>query len=174
MGEFQKHLRTAWKQKRILELSILTSKRKRRSTKSNYDSYENPRKKVKKDVGTSLLNASRRKKREKKPTRKLLNQHLEDAEASYMPDNAPPPEPVMDEPPEALYQVEMILDDRWNSGLKRKEWLVKWEGYSVEESTWEPIENLEGNVKFADYEEQKEEERKKILESEGTVTDVWF
>merc|ERR1719361_1865371 len=63
--EFQKHLRNAWKQKRILELSILTSKRKRR-TKSTYDaSWEQPRKKVKKESGTSLLRASR-KRREKK------------------------------------------------------------------------------------------------------------
>ena len=53
------------------------------------------------------------------------------------------------------YQVEMILDDRFNDDLQRKEWLVKWEGYTVEESTWEPLENLDGNVKFADYQDAK-------------------
>ena len=53
------------------------------------------------------------------------------------------------------YQVEMILDDRFNQELQRQEWLVKWEGYTVEESTWEPLENLDGNVKFADYQDAK-------------------
>lgn len=181
--DFQKQLRQSWKQKRILELAILTSKRKRRSTKpAGYDNYENPRKKVKKEAGTSLLQASRRKKREKKPSRKLLNAHLDQgyAEPAYQepPQRYTPPQETIieeEEPAEALYQVEMILDDRFNGTLKRQEWLVKWEGYSVEESTWEPIENLEGNVKFADYMEQKESSKKKLLENQGgSVTDVWF
>ena len=51
--------------------------------------------------------------------------------------------------------MEMILDDRFNEELQRKEWLVKWEGYTVEESTWEPLENVDGNVKFADYQDAK-------------------
>merc|ERR1719159_1749814 len=75
--EFQRHLRQAWKQKRILELDLLAAKRKRKSKQAAYDpSYEQPRKKVKRESGGGLLQASRRKKREKKPTKKLLNQHM--------------------------------------------------------------------------------------------------
>jgi hypothetical protein len=48
------------------------------------------------------------------------------------------------EPDEEFYQVETILDKKKQG--KKTLYLVKWEGYSVEESTWEPISNLK-NVK---------------------------
>lgn len=38
------------------------------------------------------------------------------------------------------YVVEQITDKRLKNG--RTEYLVKWQGYPVSESTWEPIENL--------------------------------
>jgi len=194
--EFQKHLRNAWKQKRILELSILTSKRKRR-TKSTYDaSWEQPRKKVKKESGTSLLRASR-KRREKKATKKYEPEPIPVYERGTPRTNRrrktkqvrsptpPPPEPVVED--DALYQVEMILDDRFNEELQRQEWLVKWEGYTVEESTWEPLENVDGNVKFADYQDGKKAEVAQsvaipstsdvqaiVSENPDNVSDVWF
>jgi len=194
--EFQKHLRNAWKQKRILELSILTSKRKRR-TKNTYDaSWEQPRKKVKKESGTSLLRASR-KRREKKATKKYEPEPIPVYERGTPRTNRrrktkqvrsptpPPPEPVVED--DALYQVEMILDDRFNEELQRQEWLVKWEGYTVEESTWEPLENLDGNVKFADYQDGKKAEVAQsvaipstsdvqaiVSENPDNVSDVWF
>merc|ERR1719373_247766 len=100
----------------------------------------------------------------------------------------PPPEPVVED--DALYQVEMILDDRFNEELQRQEWLVKWEGYTVEESIWEPLENLDGNVKFADYQDAKAAEvgnmagasvqdteelnAANALAPEAVPSDVWF
>jgi len=226
-SEFQKYLRNAWKQKRVLELGVLTSKRRRR-TKSTYDaSWEQPRKKVKKEIGTSILRASRRK-REKKARkryepepepmyqrsrtprkRKTKKVHIVSAYSppppavveevisaeviSYSPEpvvpvQAPEPNPVQED--DALYQVEMILDDRFNDDSQRKEWLVKWEGYTVEESTWEPLENVDGNVKFADYQDAKTAEvgnmagasvqdteelnAANALAPEAVPSDVWF
>jgi len=46
------------------------------------------------------------------------------------------------------YYVEDILADRFNKRLNRREWQVKWEGWEVEDCTWEPLENLENNVVF--------------------------
>jgi hypothetical protein len=191
-SEFQKYLRNAWKQKRVLELGVLTSKRRRR-TKSTYDaSWEQPRKKVKKESGTSLLRASRRK-REKKARKRYEPEPEPMYQRSRTPrkrktKKAPEPAPVQED--DALYQVEMILDDRFNDDLQRKEWLVKWEGYTVEESTWEPLENLDGNVKFADYQDAKTAEvgnmagasvqdteelnAANALAPEAVPSDVWF
>lgn len=45
---------------------------------------------------------------------------------------------------ESIFEVESIIDKK-KVGTKLM-YLVKWEGYSKEESTWEPVENLE-NVK---------------------------
>jgi chromobox protein 1/chromobox protein 3 len=38
------------------------------------------------------------------------------------------------------YEVEKILNHRNKNG--RKQYLLKWAGYSIEESTWEDVENL--------------------------------
>lgn len=45
------------------------------------------------------------------------------------------------------YQVEEILNKRYNKNFPpykkgRLEYLVKWVGFPVEESTWEPLKNL--------------------------------
>jgi hypothetical protein len=39
-----------------------------------------------------------------------------------------------------LYQVEKILDKQVKNGKLR--YLIKWVGWSDEDSTWEPLENL--------------------------------
>ncbi|EGR27604.1 hypothetical protein IMG5_193570 [Ichthyophthirius multifiliis] len=44
------------------------------------------------------------------------------------------------------YQVEEIIDSRINQKTKKKEYLIKWENWDIQDATWEPIENLE-NVK---------------------------
>ena len=41
-----------------------------------------------------------------------------------------------------IYFVEDIVDERM--AKKRKEWLVRWKGFSHEDDTWEPLENLSG------------------------------
>lgn len=43
---------------------------------------------------------------------------------------------------EEEYVVEAIRDWRWNLREKQREYLIKWKGYSEEESTWEPEDNL--------------------------------
>ena len=50
-----------------------------------------------------------------------------------------PPDPVLvQDHPE--YEVETILDKRRR--YNREEYLVKWLGYPVYDSTWEPLANL--------------------------------
>lgn len=50
--------------------------------------------------------------------------------------------PELDDQGEEVWQIEKILARRRNQG--RKEYLVKWEGWSNEWNQWEPMENLEG------------------------------
>jgi len=47
----------------------------------------------------------------------------------------------------AEYEVEEILRHRWTI-LNGAEYLVKWKGYSLEESTWEPEDNLADSEEF--------------------------
>ncbi|RYO85227.1 hypothetical protein DL764_009212 [Monosporascus ibericus] len=42
-----------------------------------------------------------------------------------------------------VYEVEKITNSRLNKGKGTIEYLVKWEGYSASQSTWEPAKNLE-------------------------------
>merc|ERR1712196_650574 len=53
------------------------------------------------------------------------------------------------------YIVEAILNRRYNEIKKRYEWRVKWEGWDMDNCTWEPIENLEHNTVFLSYIEKK-------------------
>lgn len=50
-----------------------------------------------------------------------------------------------------LYIAEKILKLRL-SGRGEREYLVKWQGYDVAESTWEPLENLLGNETLYEFE----------------------
>ncbi|XP_069615942.1 uncharacterized protein [Ranitomeya imitator] len=50
-----------------------------------------------------------------------------------------PPDPVLIDGQEE-FVVEKILDSRIHRG--RLQYLVKWQGYSVEENSWEPLENI--------------------------------
>ena len=58
----------------------------------------------------------------------------------------PLPPPVVETPEGEEYNVEEILDSRLKRG--KIEYLVKWEGYSNEENTWEPLGHLK-NAKEA-------------------------
>jgi len=60
--------------------------------------------------------------------------------------------PVKQEPEEGeLYSVEKILKQRYNKKTRRKEWLVKWQGFGMKEATWEPQQNLRANVTFDEF-----------------------
>jgi len=41
-----------------------------------------------------------------------------------------------------MYTVDRILDKRVSRKTGKAQYLVKWNGYSQEQSTWEPEENL--------------------------------
>jgi chromobox protein 1 len=62
------------------------------------------------------------------------------------------------------YYVEKVLDKKIEDG--EVQYLIKWEGWSIDQSTWEPKENLE-NIKhlIEDFErevlEQREKEKKR-------------
>ena len=47
------------------------------------------------------------------------------------------------------YQVEEILDKRINKKGK-PEYKIKWEGYSIDESSWEPLSNLKNVIYMID------------------------
>jgi chromobox protein 5 len=58
------------------------------------------------------------------------------------------------------YYVEKVLDKKVVDGEVR--YLIKWEGWSIDDSTWEPIENL-GNIKnlIEEFEAELLEKKKK-------------
>jgi len=60
---------------------------------------------------------------------------------------------------EPEYEVERIIDDR-NVG-KKKEYLVKWKGWGLEDCTWEPKDNL-GAQTIKEY-EAKNGPKNKVL-----------
>jgi hypothetical protein len=53
-------------------------------------------------------------------------------------DNLRPPPDIIDEQEE--YEVDTVIDHRYRH--RKKEYLVKWKGYSADENTWEPLSNL--------------------------------
>lgn len=44
--------------------------------------------------------------------------------------------------PNKLYEIEEILDNRYNETLGTKEYLIKWKGYSDSDNTWEVEKNI--------------------------------
>jgi chromobox protein 1 len=56
------------------------------------------------------------------------------------------------------YVIEKIVDNRQRK--KRVEYLVKWEGYSCNENTWEPAENIEPKSLITEYDKGKKSESK--------------
>jgi hypothetical protein len=66
------------------------------------------------------------------------------------PDSRPPPAVTL-ENGAALWEVESILGRRGRGARVR--YLVKWRGYPIHESTWEPLSALEGALEaIRDYE----------------------
>ena len=64
----------------------------------------------------------------------LLKKYINNGEQS-----APPPPVIIDN--EEEYEVEHVLDKR--TIRNKVQYLIKWKGYPLHESTWEPLENLE-------------------------------
>lgn len=69
-----------------------------------------------------------------------------------------------DEEEEPTYAVEAITSLRFVKG--ERQYLVKWVGYSEDQSTWEPMENLVGCAEqIREFQQKREEQDKKDLEA---------
>ncbi|KAL4459513.1 hypothetical protein ABPG74_018126 [Tetrahymena malaccensis] len=76
-----------------------------------------------------------------------------------------------DEEEEDQYEVEKILDSRYNPKTKQKEYLVKWENWPIEDSTWEPYEHLL-NVKEIVQSFEKKQKANVMPQPSGPITRV--
>ena len=68
------------------------------------------------------------------------------------------------------YEIESILAHRKTKGGQKK-YLVKWKGYTFEESTWEPPQNFKGNA-LKQYHAKLKEEREEASTSEDEEESV--
>ena len=71
---------------------------------------------------------------------------LEPVSVSNIPGQSQDPPPPIKFEGELEYTVKEILDSQFSHG--QSEYLVDWEGYSVAEQTWEPLENVEDTSCF--------------------------
>eukprot|EP00039_Didymoeca_costata_P029304 m.24046 g.24046 ORF g.24046 m.24046 type:complete len:566 (+) comp7570_c0_seq1:461-2158(+) len=67
-------------------------------------------------------------------------------------------------PEEGVFIVHAILADRKRKG-KSTEYKVRWEGYPIEEATWEPEENLVNNVLLGAFKKKRREAARKSKEA---------
>lgn len=73
-----------------------------------------------------------------------------------------------------VYEVEKILSEKEEKG--KKYYFVKWKGYPENESTWEPLENVQHLEVLEEYQKSKDNKQKeipKILEPEYIETDPY-
>ena len=85
----------------------------------------------------------------------------------------PPPE--LDTEGAQIYEVEKILNHRWNGRKKRFEWRIKWKGYPDATNTWEPLENLVGASEFPkEYGKAPEMEQQPRRGKVRTYGIMWF
>ena len=68
---------------------------------------------------------------------------------AYGPQPPKPPPELIDG--EEEYEVEDIIDDRYNRRKRKRQYLVKWKGYPASENSWVDEQDLHSDELLADY-----------------------
>ena len=89
----------------------------------------------------------------------LLSKHVADT----IPGRTQPPPPPVQVGAEEQYEVEEILDSKWNARTQRLQFYIRWNGYDLSENSWEDDGDVFAPIKVREfYEAHSDADRRPI------------
>lgn len=102
---------------------------------------------------------------------KLVNSNNDDQFPNRNQYQSPPP-PIVNENNQNEYEVEKIIDVKYNNNKQPIKYLIKWKGYSSIENSWEPVDNLIKSIDLIDnfHRQQQSDQNNQLLNRQSPIT----